>query len=183
MVLPVKRSRRILTKFTYSGEQCTWGIIAVPMLRWVVCQVHWLEFCRLDHISYENIAAIYFHVGREFARWLPGVLQGKLAKWLVTCTPDREIGVRIKALPHGPTHNIVGQGVNSQVPRLTKPFILRGSMNWYTNFGWGVNVLCALYWGGVWLDELPRAGAMRLNRRIGHALCTPLHSSFLPANL
>jgi hypothetical protein len=40
-----------------------------------------------------------------------------------------------------PIRNILGQGVNSQVPRPTGPFIPSGSMIWY-QLRLGVNVLC-----------------------------------------
>jgi hypothetical protein len=41
----------------------------------------------------------------------------------------RETQVQIYALPYRPIHNILGQGVNLQVPQPTKPFIPPGSMN------------------------------------------------------
>jgi hypothetical protein len=47
-----------------------------------------------------------------------------------------------KALLYRPSRNILGQDVNLQVPRPTKPFIPLRSLNWY-QLRLGVNVLCA----------------------------------------
>ena len=88
-------------------------------------------------------------------------------------TGDRETRVRISVLPYGPIRNILGQLVNSQVPRPTKPFIPSGPMNWY-------QLTFSVQLPGRRVARLAAGvGAMGITRR-RRPQCALLHTSFLP---
>jgi hypothetical protein len=100
---------------------------------------------------------------------------------IVDWTQDREIRVRIWAVPPRPIRNILGQGGNSHA--LAHQAIHSSGVDELAPALAGVEVPLFGYKDGMWLDELPGVGAMGSICRspVGHAHSTPLHSSLFRA--